>query len=136
MSAIRQSIYPPSFPKRLVDGVPIYAPAVVVIPGKIVMLSGMLARNSAGEIIGKGDMGAQIRQVGENMKIALEAAGASLSDLVRTLTFVTDIEEFFRHMDERMKYFFASPTSSTIQISRLSHPDFMIEVEAMAVIPS
>ena len=67
-------------------------------------------------------------------KSALEAAGASLSDLVRTQTFVTDIEEFFRHMDERMKYFFASPTSSTIQISRLSHPDFMIEVEAMAVI--
>jgi 2-iminobutanoate/2-iminopropanoate deaminase len=68
MSAIRQNIYPPSIPKRLVDGVPVYAPAVVVIPGKIVMLSGMLARNSAGEIVGKGDMAAQIRQVGENMK--------------------------------------------------------------------
>jgi len=135
MSVIRENIYPPAIPKRLVDGVPVYAPAVVVVPGKIVMLSGMLARNSVGEIIGKGDMRAQIRQVGENMKVALEAAGASLSDLVRTQTFVTDIEEFFRHMDERMKYFFASLTSSTIQISRLSHPDFMIEVEAMAVIP-
>jgi 2-iminobutanoate/2-iminopropanoate deaminase len=135
MSNIRENIYPSSMPKRLIGGVPVYAPAVVVVPGKLVFLSGMLSRNAAGEIVGKGDMGAQIRQVGENMKVALEAAGASLSDLVRTQTFVTDIEEFFRHIDERMKYFFASPTSATIQISRLSHPDFMIEVEAMAAIP-
>jgi 2-iminobutanoate/2-iminopropanoate deaminase len=136
MSANRENIYPQSMPSRLVGGVPVYAPAVIVTPGKLVMLSGMLARDAAGNIVGKGDMGAQIRQVGENMKVALAAAGASLADLVRTQTFVTDIEEFFKHLDVRMHYFFASPTSTTIQISRLSHPDFMIEVEAMAVIPS
>ena len=132
---LRTNLHPDTLHQRNVAGHVLYSPVVVVNGGRLVLVSGLLARDRDGHIIGKGDMAAQIRQVGENMKVALEAAGASLSDLVRTQTFVTDIEEFFRHMDERMKYFFASPTSSTIQISRLSHPDFMIEVEAMAVIP-
>ena len=136
MGSIRENVFPPQMPKRLVNGVAVYAPVVTVVPGKLIFLSGMLARDNDGNLVGKNDMGAQIHQVGENMKTALAAAGASLSDLVRTLTFTTDIEEFFRHIDVRMQYFGASPTSATIQISRLSHPDFMVEVEAMAVIPS
>jgi 2-iminobutanoate/2-iminopropanoate deaminase len=136
MSAIRENVYPPQMPKRLFNGVPVYAPVVTVVPGKLIFLSGMLARDNDGNLVGKGDMAAQIRQVGENLMTALAAAGASLSDLVRTLTFTTDIDEFLRHTDVRMQYFSASPTSATIQISRLSHPDFMVEVEAMAVIPA
>jgi 2-iminobutanoate/2-iminopropanoate deaminase len=136
MAMIRENVFPLQMPKRTVNGVPVYAPVVTVVPGKLIFLSGMLARDNDGNLVGKNDMGAQIRQVGENMKTALAAAGASLADLVRTMTFTTDIDEFFRHIDVRMQYFAASPTSATIQISRLSHPDFMVEVEAMAVIPS
>lgn len=134
MAPIRQNVFPPEMPKRLAGGIPVYAPVVTVVPGKLIFLSGMLARDNAGNIVGKGDMAAQIQQVGENMKTALAAAGATLSDVVRTLTFTTDIDEFLRHIEVRMKYFPASPTSATIQISRLSHPDFMVEIEAMAVI--
>ena len=90
---------------------------------------------AAGEMVGIGDMGAQIRQVGENLQAALAAAGASLKDLVRTQTFTTDIDTFFKHMDVRMKYFgVALPTSTTVEVRRLSHPDFLVEVEAIAVI--
>jgi enamine deaminase RidA (YjgF/YER057c/UK114 family) len=65
----------------------------------------------------------------------LEAAGAGLGDLVKTTTYVTDIDEFFRHADVRMRYFgSAMPTSTTVEVRRLSDPDFMIEVDAVAVV--
>ena len=54
---------------------------------------------------------------------------------MRTQTFTTDIDEFFKHVDVRMEYFGeALPTSTTVEVRRLSHPDFLVEVEAMAVI--
>lgn len=131
----RAKIFPESLSKRVVGGHVLYAPVVTVVPGKLVFISGLLSRNGNGEIVGKGDMGAQIGQVGENLKAALEAAGATLADLVRTQTFTTDIDEFFKHMDVRMRYFGAAlPTSTTVEVRRLSHPDFLVEVEAIAVI--
>jgi enamine deaminase RidA (YjgF/YER057c/UK114 family) len=80
-------------------------------------------------------MRAQIRQVCENVRAALLAAGADVADLVKTTTYVTDIDEFFKHVDVRMEYFGAAlPTSTTVEVRRLSHPDFLVEVEAIAVI--
>lgn len=131
----RANIFPEALSKRVVGGHVLYAPVVTVVPGKLVFVSGLLSRNQKGEIVGKGDMNAQIGQVGENLKSALEAAGATLADLVRTQTFTTDIDEFFKHMDVRMKYLGAAlPTSTTVEVRRLSHPDFLVEVEAIAVI--
>ena len=131
----RQNFFPDTLSKRVVGGHVLYAPVVTVVPGRMVFISGLLARNREGEIVGKGDMRAQIRQVGENLKAALEAAGATLADLVRTQTFTTDIDEFFRHVDMRMEYFgTALPTSTTVEVRRLSHLDFLVEIEAMAVI--
>ncbi len=131
----RENIFPEALSKRVVGGHVLYAPVVSVVPGRLIFVAGLLARDAAGAIVGKGDMGAQIRQVGENLKSALAAAGASLSDLVRTQTFTTDIDEFFRHVDVRMEYFGAAlPTSTTVEVRRLSHPDFLVEIEAIAVV--
>jgi 2-iminobutanoate/2-iminopropanoate deaminase len=131
----RNNIFPDTLYRRVVSGHLLYAPVVTVRGGTTVYVSGLVSRDKQGNVIGKGDMAAQIRQVGENLKLSLEAAGASLKDLVRTCTYVTDIDEFFKHVDMRQKYFGeALPTSSTIGVSRLSHPDFMVEVEAFAVI--
>ncbi len=119
----------------MVGGHLLYAPVVTVRGGTTIYVSGLVSRDKQGNVIGKGDMAAQIRQVGENLRLSLEAAGATLKDLVRTCTYVTDIDEFFKHVDMRQKYFGeALPTSSTLGVSRLSHPDFMVEVEAFAVI--
>jgi enamine deaminase RidA (YjgF/YER057c/UK114 family) len=109
---------------------------VVIASGQsLVFIAGQLARDGEGRIIGKGDMGAEIRQVGENLRIALEAAGLGLKDLVKTTTYVTDIDEFFKHPEVRNEIFGqALPTSTTVEVRRLSHPDLMVEVEAMAVI--
>jgi 2-iminobutanoate/2-iminopropanoate deaminase len=135
MPAKRQNIQPDALAKRVVDGHVLYSHVVSVEGARTIYVSGQLARDRTGNLVGKGDMRAQLRQVGENVKAALEAAGASLSDLVKTTTFVTDIEEYFKHVDVRMEYFGAAlPTSTTVEIRRLAHPDFLVEVEAVAVL--
>jgi 2-iminobutanoate/2-iminopropanoate deaminase len=130
----RQNIQPEALAKRIVDGHVLYSHVVVAEGKRMIFIAGQLARDPQGNVVGKGDMRVQIRQVGENVKAALEAAGASLSDLVKTTTYVTDIEEFFKHVDVRMEYFGAAlPTSTTVEIRRLAHLDFLIEVEALAI---
>lgn len=136
MTFRRRNIHPEKLPKRVVSGHVLYSPVVTAEDCRLVFVSGLLSRDSTGNIVGTGDMGAQIAQVGENLRVALEAAGASLDDLVRTTTYVTDIDEFFRHADVRQRYFGkALPTSTTVEVRRLSHPDFMVEIEAFAAIP-
>jgi enamine deaminase RidA (YjgF/YER057c/UK114 family) len=128
-------LQPEGLPMRVVNGHTLYSHVVVVQPGTQVFVAGQLARDAKGTIIGKGDMGAQIRQVGENIKTALAAAGCTLADIVKMTTFVTDIDEFFKHVDVRMTYFSDVSTSTTIGVSRLSHPDFMVEIEVVAAKP-
>jgi enamine deaminase RidA (YjgF/YER057c/UK114 family) len=135
MSVNRRNIQPPTLPVRRVDGRILYSHVVTVEGGRSIFVSGQLSRDAAGNIVGIGDMAAQIEQVGENLKACLAAAGASLADLVRTTTYTTDIDEYFRHVDMRMRYFAAAmPTSTTVEVRRLSHPDFLVEVEALAII--
>lgn len=134
---MRENRFPKGLSRRVVGGHTLYAPVVTVALGEhtLVFISGLLARDAQGQIVGRGDMAAQIRQVGENLKLALESVGAGLADLVRTCTFVTDIDAFFRHADVRQRYLGAAlPTSTTVQVSRLSDPAFLVEIEALAVI--
>lgn len=130
----RQNIQPDSLAKRVVGGHVLYSHVVVVEAKKTIFISGQLARDAKGEVVAPGDMRAQLRQVGENIKAALEAAGASLKDIVKTNTYVTDIAEYFKHVDVRMEYFGALPTSTTIEVSKLAHPDLVVEVEVIAMV--
>ena len=131
----RQNIQPASLPRKSISGHVLYSPVVAVEGGgRIIFISGQTPRNADNNVVGKGDMRAQLRQVGENLKAALEAAGATLADLTKTTTYVTDIDEFFKHVDVRMEYFGpALPTSTTVEVRRLAHPDFLVEVDAIAV---
>jgi enamine deaminase RidA (YjgF/YER057c/UK114 family) len=131
----REHIFPEGLPKRIVDGYLLYAPVVTVVPGKLVFLSGMLSRNSKGEIVGKGDMRRQIQQVFGNIQTALASVGATMADVVKRQTFTTDIEAYYKHIDARMEFCGDSlSTSTAVEVRRLSHPDFLVEVEVMAVI--
>ena len=135
MAAKRENIQPDALAKRVVNGHVLYSHVVSVEGRRTIYVSGQLARDKAGNVVGKGDMRAQLRQVGENVKAAFDAAGASLGDLVKTTTFVTDIDEYFKHVDVRMEYFGAAlPTSTTVEVRRLAHPDFLVEIEAVAVV--
>lgn len=130
----RQNIQPDALGKRVVDGQVLYSHVVIAEGKRTIFISGQVPRDRQGNVVGKGNMAAQIRQVGENIKAALEAAGASLDDIVKTITYVTDIDEFFKHVDVRMEYFRALPASTTVEVRRLSYPEFMVEVEATAVV--
>jgi len=131
----RENVFPAGLPKRIVQGHVLYSPVVTVVPGKLVFVSGMLSRNSAGEIVGKGDMAAQIRQVLENIGTALAAAGASMADVVKRQIFTTDIDAYFKHIDAHMAHEGSNlSTSTAVEVRRLSHPDFLIEMEVVAVI--
>jgi len=121
---------------RMQQGKAAYSHVVTVNgPGKTVYIAGQLARDLEGNIVGPGDMRAQMEQTFKNLDACLKAAGASWSDVVKTNTFVTNYEEFSKHSDVRMRYFgVASPTSTTVQISRLAQPEAMVEIELIAVI--
>jgi enamine deaminase RidA (YjgF/YER057c/UK114 family) len=122
---------------RMQQGKPAYSHVVTVNgPGKTVYIAGQLARDLAGNIVGPGDMRAQLEQTFTNLDACLKAAGASWADVVKTNTYVTDYEAFAACSDIRMRYFgVASPTSTTIQISRLAQPEAMVEIEMIAVVP-
>ena len=113
----------------------LYTHVVTIEEGRrLIFIAGQVPRDRHGNNVGKGDMAAQIRQVGENIKAALEAVGATLKDIVKTTTFVTDIEAYLKAVDARMEYFGPGlPTSTTVEVRRLASPDFLVEVEAMAV---
>jgi 2-iminobutanoate/2-iminopropanoate deaminase len=119
----------------VVKGQLLYAPVVTVVPGKLVFLSGILSRNSQGEIVGRGDMRAQIRQVFSNITTALTAASATWTDVVKRQTFTTDIDAYFANIDARMEFCGEDlSTSTAVEVRRLSHPDFLVEVEVLAVV--
>ena len=136
MAIKREKIQPQGMHVVIRAGQPAYTHVVTVSgTGKMIFVAGQLARDAYGNLVGKGDMRAQIQQVGENIKTGLEAAGATLADIVKTNTFVTNYEEYAKHGDMRARYFGpATPTSTTVQISRLADPEAMVEIEAIAVI--
>jgi enamine deaminase RidA (YjgF/YER057c/UK114 family) len=127
-------IQPETLFQRALEGRVLYTHVVVAETQSLIFISGQLARDKSGNIVGPRDMRRQIRQVGENLRAGLEAAGASLANLVKTTTFVTDIDEFFKHVDVRHDYLGVGlPASTTVEVRRLSHPDLMVEIEAVAV---
>jgi 2-iminobutanoate/2-iminopropanoate deaminase len=134
MAVKRRNIQPEGLAPRVVGGHTLYSHVVTVEGRRLVFMAGQLSRDVSGNVVGKGDMRVQIRQVCENIKTGLTAAGASLADVVKMTTFVTDIDEFMRHVDVRMEYFgIALPTSTTVEVRRLSHPDLLVEVEVVAI---
>jgi 2-iminobutanoate/2-iminopropanoate deaminase len=104
MAIQREKIQPQGIHVSMVNGKARYTQVVTVSgAGKMIFVAGQLARDAQGVCVGKGDMRAQIQQVGENIKTCLEAAGASLADIVKTNTYVTDYEEFAKHGDMRLR---------------------------------
>ncbi|GAA1701833.1 RidA family protein [Streptomyces yatensis] len=109
---------------------------VVKGTGHFVAVSGQLALDEAGGIVGEGDPAAQARQVFENLRRCLGAAGATFDDVIKLTYFVTDMahmpairEARTLHMpDDRL------PAASAVQVVSLVRPEFLMEVEALAVV--
>jgi 2-iminobutanoate/2-iminopropanoate deaminase len=113
-----------------------FSQAVVVeARGKLVFISGMTARRADGSIAGIGDIEAQTRQVCENVKAAVEAAGGTMDDIVRVDVYVRNMEHFEAIHRVRREYFKAPPPASTmVEICKMTSPEYLIEINAIAVV--
>jgi len=109
---------------------------VVMGTGTFVAVSGQLALDEDGKIVGEGDAAAQARQVFENLSRCLAAAGATFDDIVKLTYFVTDVAHLpairaarAAHIpDDRL------PAASAVQVAALVRPEFLMEIEAFAVL--
>jgi 2-iminobutanoate/2-iminopropanoate deaminase len=109
---------------------------VIEARGKLVFISGMTARRADGSIAGIGDIEAQTKQVCENIKAAVEAAGGKMDDIVRVDVYVRNMEHFEQIHKVRREYFKApAPASTMVEICKMTSPDYLIEINAIAVIP-
>src|ERR1700722_12196627 len=103
--------------------------------GRLVFISGMTARRGDGTMAGVGDIEAQTRQVCENLKAAVEAAGGTMDDICRVDVYVRNMEHFDRIHKVRREYFGApAPASTMVEVSKMTSPDYLIEISAIAVV--
>lgn len=115
-----------------------YTHVVEVTGGKTVYISGQIAFDAAGNVVGVGDLAAQTQQVFANLKAALESVGADFSHIVKWTFFVRDMSQLPIIREIRNQYTNPAqpPASTAVEVSRLAHPDLLIEIEAIAVIPA
>jgi len=104
--------------------------------GQLLFISGMTSKRADGSIAGVGDIEAQTRQTCENVKAAVEAAGGSMADICRVDVYVKSMADFDAIHRVRRQYFPDPPPASTmVQITGFTHPDYLIEINATAVLP-
>ncbi len=126
----RQEFWVPGMPE------PISHFVHVVRAGRLVFVSGCVASDEHGRTVGGSDVVAQARQVHENLKKCLAAAGATFADVCKVTVFLRDVRDREKVNTVRKEYFGSSrPASTLVEISRLVRDDLLIEVEAVAVLP-
>ncbi|MFD5001056.1 RidA family protein [Streptomyces buecherae] len=109
---------------------------VVIGTGTLVAVSGQIAVDAQGELVGRDDPGAQARQVFANLQRCLEAAGASFADVVKLTFYVTDVAHLPAVRAARDAYVDTArpPASSAVQVAGLIRPELLVEVDALAVL--
>ncbi|MEW2488152.1 RidA family protein [Streptomyces sp. NPDC048411] len=110
---------------------------VVTGSGRLVAVSGQVALDANGDVVGAGDAAAQARQVFENLRRCLAAAGASFDDIVKLTYYVTDIAHLPAVRTARDAYIAPErlPASSAVQVAALFRPELLLEIEAFALVP-
>src|SRR5205809_1110168 len=111
-----------------------YTHVVEVSGGKTVYVSGQIALDKDGKVVGEGDMKAQAEQVFKNLQAALAAAGAKFSDVVKMNSYITDMSKVQAVRDVRARYFGdAAPASTFVEVKGLVRPELLLEIEVVAV---
>lgn len=112
-----------------------YTHVVEASGARTLYISGQVALDDSGNIVGEGDMGAQARQVFENLHTALRSVGASFKDVVKLTYFVVDMSQMQTVREVRNQYIQPEylPASSAVEVRRLAREEFLLEIEAVAV---
>lgn len=115
-----------------------YSHVAVVTAGRQVHVSGQVALDAAGNLVGKGDIGAQAEQVFANLKTALAAAGTDFSKVFKMVTYVVDLtpDKLPPVRAVRAKVFGDGPypASTLVGVTALVNPDFLLEIEVIALL--
>ena len=126
-------------PETVTPPVGSYSQAVRIETGDAVWIqvSGQIANDLEGNLVGLSDLRAQTRQVFENLRAILEANGATFADVVKIGTYLTTLENLDGMREVRSEYLTAEPPASTaVQVVALVVPDAMIEIDLVAVVPA
>ncbi len=104
--------------------------------GKLVFVSGTVAFGNDDRVVGVGDVAVQARQTLENLGVCLRAAGADFGDVAKVTVFVRNMADRATIAAVRREFFKdANPASTLVEVSALAHPDLLLEIEAVAVLP-
>jgi 2-iminobutanoate/2-iminopropanoate deaminase len=104
--------------------------------GNMLFVSGLTAHDASGKIVGGVDAAAQTRQILLNLKLVLDAAGATMADVLKVTVFLTDINDRAAINPVRQEFFgSARPASTLIEVSRLALPEMKVEIEAVVGLP-
>ncbi|WFE91990.1 RidA family protein [Roseibium porphyridii] len=113
-----------------------FSQSVIAGEGKTIYLKGQVSLGPDGEVVGEGDMAAQVAQVLKNISCVLGAMGGRMSDIVSLQQFTTDIQAFMRCAEIRSRFFDAPyPVTTTLEISSLYDARLLVEITAIAEIP-
>jgi enamine deaminase RidA (YjgF/YER057c/UK114 family) len=117
---------------------PAYTQVVTAKPGTVLWISGQVAQNSKGEVVGKGDLKAQLNQAWENVKLALVGSGATFRDVVKITTYVVNYKPSMRPelREARLRFMGASepPAATLVGVQSLASEEWLVEIEVTAVI--
>ncbi|MFQ5878642.1 MAG: RidA family protein [Dehalococcoidia bacterium] len=120
---------------KLAQPVGPYALGVKVKGGTLLFISGCVAFDRDGNIVGQGDIGAQCRQALANMKAVLEAAGATFANVVKITNYVTNAQDYPKMAPVRAEYLREPyPASTLVEVRSLLYPELLVEIEAIAVV--
>ena len=116
-----------------------YSHVAKVNKGTLVYIAGQVSSDASGKLVGEGDFEAQAERVFANVKLAVEAAGATMADIVKMNTYIVaavDPADVPKMRAVRGRYFGSGtpPASTLVYVSRLAQPGWMIELEVVAAI--
>lgn len=114
-----------------------YSHVAKVNAGKPVFIAGQVALDGNADLVGRHDFRAQARQVFENLNHALGAAGGAFSNVVKLNVYVVDASHLpqYREVRDLFVNVHNPPASTVVQVAALFRPEFLLEVEAVAVVP-
>jgi len=114
-----------------------YTHVVVTTDGRTAYVAGQVAFDSTGAVVGAGNFQAQADQVFANLRRAAASVGASFRDVMKTTTFMTDLNHLPALRETRARYFDAAhpPANTLIPVTALARPDLLLEIEAVVDLP-
>ena len=115
-----------------------YSQLATVAGGTLVFISGQVALDKSGNLVGKDDFREQVQQVFENLKAAIEAAGGTFDDVVKLNSYLVDLSPSnlaaFREVRDKYVNIKNPPASTAVQVRGLFRAEFLVEIEAVAVV--